>query len=118
MKNFNPESIKVEIFNTQYSIKPTEELTEEDIRELAMHVDQMMRQMSERMSSLGYDKHDIAILVALNIASQMHKEQKRYEQYILQLVQMMDDASEEESHSDSPHASSPFDIEHLTQIHN
>ena len=65
-------SVKVEIFNNQYLIKPTDNLSEDDIRILANYVDQLMRQVSRK----GYDQISVAILVALNIAEQMYKERK------------------------------------------
>jgi cell division protein ZapA (FtsZ GTPase activity inhibitor) len=104
MKNLNasiasPSSpIKVDIFNSQYSIKPTENLTEDDIRELADHVDGMMRQVSQKGS---YDKLSVAIMVALNVAAQMCEDQKRCANSIRQLVQMMDEAMDGDTNHDA-----------------
>jgi cell division protein ZapA (FtsZ GTPase activity inhibitor) len=85
--SFSP--IKVDIFNSQYTIKPTENLSAEDIRELASYVDQMMQQVSKRGT---HDKLSVAIMVALNIAAQMHEEQKRAAKSIRQLIDKLDTA--------------------------
>ena len=96
MKNLNsspsaapPASpIQVDIFDSQYSIKPTESLTEDDIRELAAYVDRLMHQASQKGT---HDKLSVAIMVALNIAAEMHEEKRRYADSIRQLVQTMDE---------------------------
>ena len=81
-------SVKVEIFNNQYLIKPTDNLSEDDIRILANYVDQLMRQVSRK----GYDQRSVAILVALNIAEQMYKERKSASDLIHRLIQGLDEA--------------------------
>ena len=88
MNDSKSASTQVDIFGTQYSIKPTEDLPEGDIRALANYVDRMMRQMSNK----GYGQADATILAALNIALEMRKERKRYEGLIQHLVKMMDEA--------------------------
>ena len=58
------EKIKVDIFNNQYLVKCSDNLSEADIRVLSSFVDQLMRQISRK----GYDQLTAAILVALNLA--------------------------------------------------
>ena len=92
MKDSTPARIIVEIFGDQYPIRPTDTLTEDDIRELANYVDQMMRQTSE----MGYDRHQATILAALNIACQLHGERKQLNDRIHQLVQVINEVVGEE----------------------
>ena len=81
------ETVTVDIFNNQYLIKPTDNLTEDDIRTLASYVDQMMRQVSRK----GYDQLTVAILVALNLAEQMYKERKDSSDFLQDLIQGIDE---------------------------
>ena len=81
------ETVKVDIFNNQYVIKPTDNLSEDDIRVLASYVDKLMRQVSRK----GYDQLSVAILVALNLAEQMYKEQKNFSDFLHDLIQGIDE---------------------------
>ena len=81
------ETVKVDIFNYQYVIKPTDNLSEDDIRVLASYVDKLMRQVSRK----GYDQLSVAILVALNLAEQMYKEQKNFSDFLHSLIQGIDE---------------------------
>ena len=92
MKDSTSARIIVEIFGDQYPIKPTDNLTEDDIYELANYVDQMMRHTSE----MGYDRHQATILAALNIAFQLHGERKQLNDRIHQLVQVINEIVGEE----------------------
>ena len=80
------ETVKVDIFNNQYLIKPTDNLSEDDIRTLASYVDKLMRQVSRK----GYDQLSVAILVALNLAEQMYKERKNSSDFLHGLIQGID----------------------------
>ena len=82
------ETVKVDIFNNQYLIKPTDNLSEDDIRTLAKYVDQLMREVSRK----GYDQLSVAILVALNLAEQMYKERKNSSDFLNGLIQGIDEA--------------------------
>lgn len=82
------EPVKVDIFNHQYVIKPTDNLTEDDIRTLASYVDKLMRQVGRK----GYDELTVAILVALNLAEQMYKERKDSSDLLNGLIQGIDEA--------------------------
>ena len=86
------ETIRVDIFNNQYLIKTTDNLTEEDIRTLASCVDQLMRQISRK----GYDQLTAAILVALNLAEQMYDERKTSSNFLHRLIQDIDEAIKRE----------------------
>lgn len=81
-------SIKVSILNTQYTIKQTDNLTEEDIRTLAEFVDRMMQQFRQK----GHDTISVATMAALNIAAQMYGEQRRCADTIRHLTQIIDEA--------------------------
>ena len=86
------ETVKVDIFNNQYLIKPTDNLSEDDIRILAGYVDQLMRQVSRK----GYDKLSVAILVSLNLAEQMYKERKNSSDFLQGLIQGIDEVIKRE----------------------
>ena len=86
------ETVKVDIFNNQYLIKLTDNLTEDDIRTLASYVDKLMRQVSRK----GYDQLTVAILVALNLAEQMYKERKDSSDLLHGLIQGIDKVVDQE----------------------
>ena len=86
------ETVKVDIFNNQYLIKPTDSLSEDDIRTLAGYVDQLMHQVSRK----GYDKLSVAILVSLNLAEQMYKERKNSSDFLHGLIQGIDEVIKRE----------------------
>ena len=98
--------VKVNIFNSQYSIKPSENLTEDDIRELADYVDQLMHQASQNGA---HDKLSVAIMVALNIAARMCEDQKQYAHSIRQLVGRIDEAIADDTVHDTLRALPTFD---------
>ena len=102
MDTSEPTTVKIDIFNNQYLIKPPDNLSEDDIRTLAHHVDQLMRQVNRK----GYDQLSVAILVALNIAEQMYKERKHASEVIQRLIQNLDNALGPE---DSPPGSKASD---------
>ena len=86
-------SIKVSILNTQYKIKQSDNLTEEDIRTLAEFVDRMMQQFHQK----GHDSISVATMAALNIAAQMYGEQRRCADTIRQLTQILDEAMDNDA---------------------
>ena len=91
-------TIRVDIFNSQYTIKPTENLSEDNIRELASYVDQRMRQVSKRGA---HDTASVAVMVALNIAAEMYERHRRSEDAIRQLAQKIDEAIANDADQDS-----------------
>ena len=86
MENKETASIKIDIFNGQYTVRIPEDLTEADIREVAGQVDQMMRQVSSK----GYDQVSTAILVALRLAQQTRKDRLHLDSQIAYLVERID----------------------------
>ena len=86
MENKETASIKIDIFNVQYTVRIPEDLTEADIREVASQVDQMMRQVSSK----GYDQVSTAILVALRLAQQTRKDRLHLDSQIAYLVERID----------------------------
>ena len=86
MENKETASIKIDIFNAQYTVRIPEDLTEADIREVASQVDQMMRQVSSK----GYDQVSTAILVALRLAQQTRKDRLHLDSQIAYLVERID----------------------------
>lgn len=102
-------SIKVSILNTQYTIKQTDNLTEDDIRALAEYVDRMMQQFRQK----GHDTISVAAMTALNIAAQMYGEQRRFADTIRHLTQIIDEAVNNDSTPDTQRANSTEDTSHL-----
>ena len=86
------ETIKVDIFNHQYLIRSTDNLSEDDIHILASCVDRLMRQVSRK----GYDQLTAAILVSLNLAEQMYIEQKNSSDMLHRLIQCIDEVIKRE----------------------
>ena len=86
------EKIKVDIFNNQYLVKCSDNLSEADIRVLSSFVDQLMRQISRK----GYDQLTAAILVALNLAEQMYEERKHSSDFLHRLIHDIDEAIKRE----------------------
>lgn len=73
MENRESISIEVVIFNKPCRIRLPENLTEDQLREIAKQVDEMMQNVSRR----GYDPVQTAILVALNLTATIyHSESK------------------------------------------
>ncbi|MCE2402643.1 cell division protein ZapA [Candidatus Poribacteria bacterium] len=68
-------AIRFVILGIPYSIKPTDELTGEDIDVLVSYV----KQRIERYMQKGYDQTRIPILVAFDIANELRELQKFYE---------------------------------------
>ena len=68
-------AIRFVILGIPYSIKPTDELTAEDIDVLITYV----KQRIERFTQKGYDHTRIPILVAFDIANELRELQKFYE---------------------------------------
>ena len=86
------EKIRVDIFNNQYLVKSSDNLSEDDIRILASRVDELMRQISRK----GYDQITSAILVALNLAEQMYEERKYSSDFLHRLIQGIDEVIKRE----------------------
>lgn len=107
MENKETASIKVDIFNSQYTVRVPENLTEADIREVASQVDQMMQQVSSK----GYDRVSTAILVALRLAQQTRKDRIHLNSQIGYLVERIDQNFELLSDQDSAGGDSDQDLE-------
>ena len=91
-------SIRVSIFGREYNLKgdsdeeyiknPAE--YEEYITGLAEYVDSVMKYVADKAGGLSSDR--IAILAALNIADEMHKERQRFDEFADELVQRLQEA--------------------------
>jgi cell division protein ZapA len=68
--------VKVEIFGESYVLKGPESI--EYLQTLAQYVDKKVRQLAVRNSRLG--KERASLLAALNIADELMKLQKKYDQ--------------------------------------
>ena len=110
MENKEAASIKIDIFNAQYTVRIPEDLTETDIREVAGQVDQMMRQVSGK----GYDQASTAILVSLRLAQQARKDRIRLDSQIGSLVERIDQSFELLPDQDSASVDSDQDSEAIS----
>lgn len=82
--------IEVNIYNVCYTVKPPNNLTANDIRELANYIDGLMRRVGRGQGT--NDPLSRAILVALNLAARMRKPQVSSEETINQLIAKLDQA--------------------------
>ncbi len=83
-------SIRVSIFGREYNVKGGSD--EEYIKTLAAHVDSVMRDIADRAGALSSGR--VAILAALNIADEMHKERQRFMEFADELAQKLGEAIE------------------------
>ena len=88
-------SIRVSIFGRDYNIKGGSD--EEYIMNLAEYVDSVMRDIADKAGSLSSGR--VAILAALNIADEMHKERQRFSEFADEMVQKLRDALDIEHRS-------------------
>jgi cell division protein ZapA len=81
-------SVKVTIYGKEYEIKGTQD--DEHIQMLADYVDSNMRSIAEKTQIIASER--IAILTALNIADEMHKQRHLFEENILRLEKELQEA--------------------------
>ncbi|MGB9594811.1 MAG: cell division protein ZapA [Candidatus Poribacteria bacterium] len=81
-------SVKVTIYGKEYEIKGNQD--EEYIHKLADYVDSIMHNIAEKTQILAFDR--IAILTALNIADEMHRQRKLFEENITRLERELQEA--------------------------
>ena len=86
-------SIRVSIFGREYNVKGGSD--EEYIKGLAAYVDSVMRDIADRTGVLSSSR--IAILAALNIADEMHKEVERSREHADRLARKLEEALGTES---------------------
>lgn len=68
------ESVQVEIFGTEYTLKSDADL--EHVREIALMVDERMRRLANNSTIKSPSK--LAVLTALNIADELHQFKQKY----------------------------------------
>lgn len=81
-------SIRVSIFGRDYNIKGGSD--EDYIRNLAEYVDSVMKDIADNAGALSSGR--IAILAALNIADEMHKNRQRFHEFTDKIVQKLQSA--------------------------
>ncbi len=94
--DFKP--IRFVILGTPYTIKPTEELTANDINELVEYV----KNLVESYLRKGFDEQRVPLLVAFHIADEKRRLQEKYELPLHRIVERLQFAIEE----DTPFAAS------------
>lgn len=86
--NDESKSVRVSIFGREYNIRGGSD--EEYIRDLAAYVDSVMKDIADKAGAISSGR--IAILAALNIADEMHKERRKFEERIEELAQKLEEA--------------------------
>ncbi len=81
-------NVKVTIYGKEYEIKGNQD--EEYIHKLADYVDSTMRNIAEKTQILAFER--IAVLAALNIADEMYRQRKLFEENIVRLEQELQEA--------------------------
>ncbi|MDE0011800.1 MAG: cell division protein ZapA [Candidatus Poribacteria bacterium] len=87
--DFKP--IRFVILGTPYTIKPSEELTADDINELVEYV----KDLVESYLRKGFDEQRIPLLVAFHIADEKRRLQEKYELPLHRIVERLQFAIEE-----------------------
>jgi cell division protein ZapA len=87
MREFS-KSVKVTIYGKEYEIKGTQD--DEYVQMLADYVDSNMHSIAEKTQIIASER--IAILTALNIADEMHKQRRLFEENILRLEKELQEA--------------------------
>ena len=82
------QAVEVYIFNVHYTVKPPENLTVDEIRELANYIDGLMRKLGSGQGT--NDPLSRAILVALNLAAKMSNNQVDSETEIHRIIAKLD----------------------------
>ena len=85
--------IRFVILGTPYTIKPTEELTPEAIKELVEYV----KNLVESYLRKGFDEQRVPLLVAFHIADEKRRLQEKYELPLYRMVERLQFAIEEET---------------------
>ncbi len=89
--DFKP--IRFVILGTPYTIKPTEELTANDINELVEYV----KNLVESYLRKGFDEQRVPLLVAFHIADEKRRLQEKYELPLHRIVERLQFAIEEDT---------------------
>jgi len=84
----NADKVKVIIFGKEYEIRGNQE--QEYIEKLASYVNNAMQNVATKTGTISLER--IAILTALNIADEMHKERQRFDEYIQKLERDLQEA--------------------------
>ena len=85
--------IRFVILGTPYTIKPTEELTPEAIKELVEYV----KDLVESYLRKGFDEQRVPLLVAFHIADEKRRLQGKYELPLYRIAERLQFAIEEET---------------------
>jgi cell division protein ZapA len=81
-------SVKVTIYGKEYEVRGTQD--DKYVQMLADYVDSNMRSIAEKTQIIANER--IAILTALNIADEMHKQRRLFEENILRLEKELQEA--------------------------
>ena len=89
--DFKP--IRFVILGTPYTIKPTEDLTADNINELVEYV----KNLVESYLRKGFDEQRVPLLVAFHIADEKRRLQEKYELPLHRMVERLQFAIEEDA---------------------
>lgn len=94
--DFKP--IRFVILGMPYTIKPTEDLTSDNINELVEYV----KSLVESYLRKGFDKERVPLLVAFHIADEKRRLQKKYELPLYRIVERLQFAIDEDAPQQPP----------------
>ena len=98
--DFKP--IRFVILGTPYTIKPSEELTADNVNELIEYV----KDLVESYLRKGFDEQRIPLLVAFHIADEKRRLQEKYELPLHRIVERLQFAIEEDPSFETSNESS------------
>lgn len=98
--DFKP--IRFVILGTPYTIKPSEELTADNINELVEYV----KDLVESYLRKGFDEQRIPLLVAFHIADEKRRLQEKYELPLHRIVERLQFAIEDDPSFETSNESS------------
>ncbi len=90
-KEQEQQAIRFVILGVPYSIRPSEDLSAEDIHELIEYVKGLVSSYSQK----GFDEQKIPLLVAFHIADELRRLQASYETPLHRLVEKLHVAIED-----------------------
>ena len=103
--------IRFVILGASYTIKPTEDLTEEAISELVEYV----KSLVETYLRKGFDEQRVPLLVAFHIADEKRRLQEEYELPLHRIVERLQFAIEEDTETQSSPATGNTEKELVTE---
>lgn len=90
---YDSKPIRFVILGTPYTIKPTDDLTPDNINELVEYVKSLVDSYLRK----GFDEQRVPLLVAFHIADEKRRLQEKYELPLYRIVERLQFAIDEEA---------------------